>query len=75
MTFPLLTFIKFTNAQYRYVQIPYTEFPTNRAVNVGSTGRESCTPLGKVWLSAVIFIHLVITHSIFVGTSCTELFP
>jgi hypothetical protein len=81
MTFLLLTSIKFTSSQLRYVQIPYTEFRTNQAVNVGTEAENHAHPLVKNgclqwfscnWPSHIKFLWAPLVLN-FVGTSCTEL--
>jgi hypothetical protein len=51
MAFPAPVFMKFTNAEQHYVQIPYTEFHPDQITNAQSMAANSFTLLSKVWLS------------------------
>ena len=48
VTFSAHVFMTLTNAEQHYVCSSYTEFHPNHAVNVGSMGRESFTPLRPI---------------------------
>lgn len=39
------------HAQQHYAQVPYTEFPRNKKINVESIDANSLTPLSKAWPS------------------------
>ena len=53
--FPKPIFRQLTNAQKNYVQISYTKFQSNWAINVDSRGWNSFTSVGKVSLPLLQF--------------------
>jgi len=47
----LLIYTKLINAHQHYVQISYTEFNTNRSIDVESKDRKALITVGKEWVS------------------------
>jgi len=51
VAFSAHVFMTLTYAWQHYVHSSYTEFHPNHEVNVEHMGRDSFTPIGKIWLS------------------------